>query len=324
MKRRHTGGPDRLRDLARIAGDLGADEMVHDAIAFVERTDLTSETIDAAIERYADRLIFELDERRAALMRPPALTGSHAAELGAAIASAQLWLKELAQHATAEQESLMTRLNTERQRFLDRFDLAASRLRGDIQQAVAGRWQLRRWALHRASEIAATRVKDWFADVSSRAESMQADAIRRYATATQQLVERIRAAGVKIEDDGGAVSVAAPALPTMGLEPEVPFGWRSIIGSSDREAVLAEASAQLREAMEKGSAQIVSAFHEALLLARRRFEWEIALRLRAIGDSLDRASAAARSAQAEGAQGIANELNRLDELGRRVAVLVGR
>ena len=85
--RRQSSGPDRLRDLARIAGDLGAEELVHDAIAFAERSDLTPEMIDAAVERYADRLIFELDERRAALMRPPALTGSHSAALGLVILS---------------------------------------------------------------------------------------------------------------------------------------------------------------------------------------------------------------------------------------------
>jgi hypothetical protein len=321
--RGHLAGPDRLRDLARIAGDLGADEMVHDAVAFAERSDLTGEMIDAAVERYADRLVFELDERRAALMRPPALTGSHSAQLGAAIASAQQWLRELAQQSTKEQESLIARLNAERDRFLSRFDLAAARLRKDVEQGVVGRWRLRRWAIERAREIAATRVKEWFAEVKSKAEAMQLEAMGRYAIATHKLVERIRATGVKIEDDAGAPAAAVPASPPAEVEMRPPFRWSSIAGSSDRDAALLEASALMREAMESNSAQIVNAFHEALLLARRRFEWEIALRLRAIADSLKRALDAARAAQSEGAQGIANELNRLDELGRRVATVVG-
>ncbi len=322
--RRHAGDPNRLRDLARIAGDLGADEMVHDAVAFADRNDLTAEMIDAAVERYADRLTFELDERRAALMRPPALTGSHSAELGALIASAQQWLRELAQQSTTEQDGLIARLNAERDRFLSRFDLAAARLRQDIEQAVVGRWRLRALAMERAGEVAAARVREWFAEVKSKAEAMQVEAIGRYAIATRQLVERIRATGVKIEDEGGLAAAAVPASPPLAVELRLPFRWSSILGSSDRNGALAEASALMRDAMENGSAQIVNAYHEALLLARRRFEWEIALRLRAIADSVKRAADAARAAQSEGAQGIANELNRLDELLRRVAVVVGR
>src|SRR6266849_4980489 len=214
--RRHAGDPNRLRDLARIAGDLGADEMVHDAVAFADRNDLTAEMIDAAVERYADRLTFELDERRAALMRPPALTGSHSAELGALIASAQQWLRELAQQSTTEQDGLIARLNAERDRFLSRFDLAAARLRQDIEQAVVGRWRLRALAMERAGEVAAARVREWFAEVKSKAEAMQVEAIGRYAIATRQLVERIRATGVKIEDEGG---LAAAAAVPMDLDP---------------------------------------------------------------------------------------------------------
>src|SRR5512144_3439195 len=83
--RRFPSGAERLRELARIAGDLGADEMVHDAVALAERDDLTPDIVDAALARFSDRLVFEIDERRTALMRPPALSGSHAAELRASI-----------------------------------------------------------------------------------------------------------------------------------------------------------------------------------------------------------------------------------------------
>jgi hypothetical protein len=297
--------------------------MVHDLVAVAERTDVTADYLDASLERYSDRLVFEIAERRAALMHPPPLTGSHSAELGAAIANAQQWLRELSHASTVEQEAVIERLHRERDAFLSTFDSAATELREAIAQSRASRWLLRRWAVDRANEIAAARVRGWIEAVASRSEAMHADAVDRYARATQELVDRIQAAGVKIDEDVAVdASYVSPDPQSAAVTVRPPFGWRSLLnaiaGSSDRNAALTEAAVILREAMESGSAQIVNALRDTLLLARRRFEWEIALRLRATADALRRASESARSTQLEGATGIANELNRLDDLAKKV------
>lgn len=316
-------GPDRLRELARVAGDLGADEMVHDSIAFAERTD-AAELIDAALERFTDRLIFEIDERRAALMRPPALSGSHAAELGTAISNAQLWLRDASHESADDQDALVARVKAERDRFLATFEAAAAELRDAVALTHAGRWELWPRFVERVNETARARVRQWMTAERSKIGSMYREALERYSAANQQLVERIRASGVAIESDIVVESAwNPPELDAASVAANPPLRWRSVLravtGSSDRAAMLEEATEILRQAMESGSARIVDAFREALILARRRMEWEVALQLRATADSLKRASDAARSAQSEGAQGIANELNRLDELANRLA-----
>ena len=103
--------------------------------------------------------------------------------------------------------------------------------------------------------------------------------------------------------------------PTVQLHTVTPpFRWR-------RPRLHDEAREVYQQALAVGSQQIIDAFHEAMMLSRRRIEWEIALRLRATADALKRAADTARSAQSEGASGIAVELNRLDELSRRLAAL---
>jgi hypothetical protein len=321
-------GQDRLRDLARIAGDLGADEMVHDAVALAERSDATTDLMNAAVERFADRLIFEIDERRSALMRPPALSGSHATVLRNAIADAQQWLRESSHQSTAEQDAIVDRLKAERDRFLATFHAAAALLRTAVEREGVGRWQLRQAAAGHATGIAAAAVREWASEIRPRAAAMHREAVEGYARATQQLIERIRAAGVSVEGEltGDAADIAHPERTGATMAP--PLGWRSmaraVIGSSDRSAAIHEAMSVLREAMESGSAHVVDAFRDALTLARRRIEWEIALQLRATADALKRASDAARAAQSEGAQGMATELNRLDELANRLAMIVDR
>lgn len=296
--RRFITGPDRLRELARIAGDLGADEIVHDAVALAERADASPELMDAAISRYGDRLVFEIDERRTALMRPKALSGTHASELRAAILNAQQWLRDVAADDDAGEESL----REERRRFLataDRVDLPEVKKRRD--------------AIDAANTLAVEQVYAWAKGLASRMKSLHGDAVARQASAVQSVIGRIRAAGVPIEAD---LAVDATFAPTE-IEPyrvTPPFSLRR---SPDDE----ETRSVFREAVAAGSQRVLDAFHEAVTLSRRRLEWEVALRLRATADSLKRAAEAATAAQAEGAQAIANELNRIDDLAKRLAKL---
>jgi len=319
-------GQDRLREFARIAGDLGADEMVHDAVALAERSEATTDLMNAAVERFADRLVFEIDERRAALMRPPALSGSHATRLRNAIADAQQWLRQSSHQSSAEQDAIVDRLKAERDRFLATFDAAAALLRTAVEREGVGRWQLRQAAADHARGIAAAAVREWASEIRPRAAAMHREAVEGYARATQQLIERIRAAGLSVEGEltVDAADMTQPERAGATIRP--PLGWRSmaraVIGSSDRSAALNEAMTVLREAMESGSAQVIDAFRDQLTLARRRIEWEIALQLRATADALKRAADAAHAAQTEGAQGMAAELNRLDDLANRLSKLL--
>ena len=296
--RRLVTGPERLRELARIAGDLGADEMVHDAVALVERDDVTPDVIDAALTRFTDRLVFEIDERRAALMRPPALSGSHSAELRASIVNAQQWLRDLSTEADVSEE----RLRLSRERFL-----------GNAREAEVEATKDRKKAIAQANDLAVARVREWAAQMAAEVRALHAAAVEKHAAAIHRLAERIREAGVPIEDD--------IAVDTEFIEPAVephrvtlPFRWR-------KPPIAEEARDVFQQALAIGSQQVVDAFHEAMTLARRRLEWEIALRLRATADSLKRAAETARIAQGEGAPGIANELNRLDDLSKRLSML---
>ena len=296
--RRLLSGAERLRELARIAGDLGADEMVHDAVALAERGDLTPDIVAAVIGRFSDRLVFEIDERRTALMRPPALSGSHAAELRASIASAQQWLRDLSSEADASDDPL----RVSRERFLGVADGGEPIETRNRKEAIA-----------RANDAAMARVRAWSAQMAAEMKALHVGAMNKHAEAIHRLARRIREAGVPIDDD--------IAVDTSFIEPRVepqpvtpPFRWR-------KPPVADEARDVFRQVVAVGSQQVIDAFHEAMTLARRRLEWEIALRLRATADALKRAADAARAAQSEGASGIANELNRLDDLARRLAQL---
>lgn len=296
--RRFITGPDRLRELARIAGDLGADEIVHDAVALAERADASPDLVDAALSRFGDRLVFEIDERRAALMRPKALSGSHAASIRAAIQNAQQWLRDISAEADRFEQPLLE----ERERFLATID--RTRLPGERK---------RRNAIEQANAIAAERVHAWAMSIARRMKVLHAETVERHATAVQSLVERIRQAGVPIEGDLAIDTAFAP----KEIEPHrvaAPFKLR-------RAATDDETMAVFREAMAVGSQRVLDAFHEAVTLSLRRLEWEVALRLRATADALKRAADTAASAQAEGAQAIANELNRIDDLAKRLAKL---
>ena len=296
--RRYLTATERLRELARIAGDLGADEVVHDAVALAERSDATPELMDAAIARYADRMIFEIDERRAALMRPKALSGSHAAQMRSAILDAQQWLRDAASEADAVEEPL----REERERFL-----------AEINDTSLRPTKNRREAIEHANAVAAERVTSWAASMGRRMRALHHAALERYVATLQSLIGKIRAAGVPIENDLPAdSSYTAPTFEPHTVSP--PFKWR-------RPRVGDESRAILHEAATVGSQRVLDAFHEAVTLARRRLEWDVALRLRATADALKRASDVATAAQAEGAHAIANELNRIDELAKRLGKL---
>jgi hypothetical protein len=296
--RRFITGSDRLRELGRIAGDLGADEIVHDAVALAERADAPPDLMDAALSRYGDRLVFEITERRAALMRPKALSGSHAAEMRAAIQNAQQWLRDIA----AEADGFEQPLREDRERFLatiDRTTLPAGKKRRD--------------AIDQANAIAAERVHAWAMSVARRMKALHAETVERHAAAVRSLVERIRQAGVPIEGDLAVETAFVP----KAIEPHrVPATFKLRRAATEEETM-----AVFREAMTVGSQRVLDAFHEAVTLSLRRLEWEVALRLRATADALKRAADIAAAAQAEGPQAIANELNRIDDLAKRLGKL---
>ena len=294
----HVEAAGRLRELARIAGDLGADEMVHDAVALAERSDAPVDLIEAALERFTDRLKFEIEERRTALMRPPALSGSHAAELRTSIGNAQQWLRDLSGEADTSDQ----RLADERERFLSTIDAI-----------VLPETKSRQTAIEEANDIAQKKLREWAATLIEPAKLMHAEIVERHTRAMETLIERIRGSGLSIEGDIVVdTAFVAPSFDFHTVTPQ--FRWR-------RPRVLDEAREVLQSALAVGSQQVIDAFHEVLTLPRRRIEWEIALRLRATADALKRAADAAHDAQREGARGIADELNRLDGLSSRLAKL---
>ena len=294
----HGEASDRLRELARIAGDLGADEMVHDAVALAERHDAPLDLIDAAMGRFVERLKFEIEERRTALMRPPALSGSHAAELRASIANAQQWLRDL----SGEADESDARLTRDREQFLS-----------SMEAIELPETKNRQTAIEEANDIAQKKLRQWAATLMEPAKGMHGEIVERHTRAMEALIQRIRASGLSIEGDIVVdTTFVPPVIEIRTVTP--PFRWR-------RPRVLDEAREVLQSALAIGSQQVIDAFHEILTLPRRRIEWEIALRLRATADALNRAADAAHDAQREGAKGIADELNRLDGLASRLAKL---
>jgi GTP-binding protein EngB required for normal cell division len=285
-----------------------------------------AELVRAAQQRgivaLATELLAEVEEQRAALVRPLAESEARVEALRAAQDGAQQSLEELGHRLTAVQERLSQAFNEARDAFLGR---ALPEARREIEAAIAAAPEtgdrLRRRAADLAMEVAERWIERWRREEEPRAEAL-------YREATTRFIEL-----VNTTEEAVAALPGLECLPR--LSPEAGFRVRSGFyysrmvhvalaspGSAvadllrtaavQRRAVTRDANAYLARLLDVNTARIKNDFIDRVVESRRRLEADVRARLAAVSASAERALSHARETHAAGAEAVKERLAWLD------------
>lgn len=266
-----------LETLARHAGD-----------------ELVELAADRGVKNLVARLQHQLDEERAALLRPVAESKRRLVELKRCAADAEKALVELSFLFEAEQAKLAQRFAVERQRFLAR---ALPSLTRELDQRVAGASlrrgpQLRRFVLEQSHALAESAVRAWLPEQTALAAREFVAVSERFVELANGFLERLRASG---QLPSGAAPLALTAA--VGLRAPSRYYFSSFMAPSERGSswtarwldVFRDERAALAAAAEAGRANATW----LLNLNAERVESDVTERIlesrRAVQDSVRRA-----------------------------------
>ena len=287
-------------------------------------------------DRLARRLLVEIDQQRAALIRPLGESKQHVAALRACVAAAQRAVNDLGPLFTAEQERLSRVFAEQWNAFLAGALPAARTELATAMPAMHGRRdEVRRRALRFAQEVAEPWLDRWRSEAEPAAERLYGEAAQRFADLANEFLERLAAANEALADLPRTVDVE------LRFRTRSRFYFTDLVRSTTRSpvewvldalrppaaarrAIARAADAHLRDLLSTNAARIVNDFDERVLESRRRLESEIRAQLEAICASAQRALARARVQHAAGSDAVRGELARLDRLRDRAIALGGQ
>jgi GTP-binding protein EngB required for normal cell division len=307
--------------LTRLAGAAGA------------------ELLRAAEERgtglLAQRLLTEIEEQRAALLRPSQESERRIVAMRACVADAEQALNDLGHLFSAEQERLSRTFTDQWKRFLaEAVPAAHMEFTRGVHDMSGSRAALREQAIGLAQRIATDCVNRWLAEAAPAAELLYRQAAQRFARLTNEFLQRL--AGT---DDvfAGLPREVHPELgfrtpshlyytSLMRLTGRSPLRWlvEALQPSSmARHALEQEVGAYLERLISTNASRVLSDLDERVLESRRRMEGEIRGYLRLVCESAERALGRARVRWAAGQAAVDTEMKRLDALRRQAQELTG-
>ena len=280
------------------------------------------------------KFLHDLDEQRAALVRPLEESEARVAGLRSAVAAAERALEDLGHRLTAAQERLARAFTAERDGFFARTLPEARReLEAAIGSERAAGAALRVRAVEHADAIARRWLDRWRREQEPRAGALYEKAMARFVALVNEFQGSL--AGVpglgELPSLGAEVGFrtrsrfrytgmlrVAPVSARLRLLDLVPGRRRRL------RAVERAAGRYLERLLEVNSARLTNDFEARVVESRRVLETELRDRLRELAASAERALESARQARAAGAAGVSARLERLGRLRERIEALRSR
>jgi len=290
------------------------------ALAHESGADLVRSAETRALRRLAARLLHEVDERRAALLRPLEETEQRLHTLRATVEDAQRSLRDLSFLFMAEERELGTRFGELRDDFLRKVTGGAvDELRDAIRHSQEKGNALRDFAMRAAQRIAEQRIRAWLAEVEPRAEQMYARAVERFIQLSREFVERLFGEVTERIDFDQTFRTRRRFFFTdlSALTGRLPGA--SIVDTlrtreSFREKTIRDAVAFLHRLLETNASRVANDLSDRVVESRRRLEGEIRGQLQNLVAAATRAAERARETRASGAEKVRSEMEKLDLL----------
>ncbi len=278
-----------------------------------------------------ERLLRELDEQHAALLRPIEESQARVAVLRSAVAEAERSLEELGHRFTAVQERLSRTFTEERDRF---FSWALPGAQRELQEAIRPERTtgpaLRRRAIDHAIEVTKRWLDRWRQEQEPQVEALYREAVDRFV----ELVNRFQETVARVPGLEGLPRLSAEAgvrtrsrfhyTEMLTVAPSSASKWLpDLVKTRSRRvrAVERDALDYLERLLEVNSARIKNDFQDRVVESRRFLEKEIRDRLREFWASAERALESARDAQATGSAAVKARLERIQVLRSQIQAL---
>ncbi|MBI4587817.1 MAG: dynamin family protein [Candidatus Rokubacteria bacterium] len=297
------------------------DALVDRLVSLAEQSgaDLVRSAATRGVTDLIERLLRELDEQHAALLRPIEESEARVEALRRAVADGERSLEELAHRLTAVQEGLSRRFTEERDRFFHRVLPDALRdLHGTIGVERATGAALRQRAIGHAIEVANRWLRRWRQEQEPQAEALYREATERFVELVNQFQERLAAvpglerlprltpeAGFKAKSRFHPTEMLAVVPASVGK-------WildLVVVRARRLRAIERDAGRYLERLLEVNSARIKNDFVDRVVESRRLLERELRSLLRELSASAERALEHARQAQAAGAAPVKAKLD---------------
>lgn len=302
-----------------------------ESLARQSGADLVAKAERRGVTALFQRLLHELDEQYAALVRPIAESEALVEALRRAVGEAERALEDLGHRLTAAQERLGHRFTEERDRFFSRGHPDALReLHTAIRAERVRGPALRDRAVDHAIDVMKRWLERWRQEQEPKVEMLYRDAVGRFV----EMVNQVR--------DTLATVPGLEGLPPLGAEvgfkakshfhytemltvaPSSVGNWLlDLVSLRTRRlrTVERDAGRYLERLLEVNSARIKNDFQERVVENRRLLELELRSRLRELAGSAERALESAREAQTAGAQAVEAKLARIQALRSQVETL---
>lgn len=280
------------------------------SLARESRADLVRRAEARGMSNLAARVLDELDEQRAALVRPVHESEARVDALRGTVGNTERSLEELAHRMTAVRERLAQTFSEERDRF---FAMALPEARGRLKAAIhadlATARPLRGLATDHVIEIARDCLDRWRREQESRVETLYHEGVTRFTELLDGLQRTLGTSSgltdlvaadldTRLRSRGGlfytTMLTVAPASTGQRLLDLV----RSPAGRL--RAVQRDACRYLERLLEVNSARVKNSFLDRVVESQRGLEADVRARLRALVASAEQALAQARQTRREG------------------------
>jgi GTP-binding protein EngB required for normal cell division len=305
-----------------------------DSLARQSGADLVRAAEERGTAALMERLLSDLDEQEAALLRPLEESQARMDVLRRAVAQAEQSLEELGHRFTAVQERLDRAFTDERDRFFNQALPQAQReLQATLHAEPTTGPALRQRAIDHAIEVTKRWLDRWRREQEPRVDALYREAVERFVELLNGLQQTLASVlglqglpGLSMEAAFQAKSrfhytemltVAPSSAPSLLLDLLRP-------GSRRVRAIERDAAAFLERLFEVNTARIKNDFHDRVVESRRRLEQEIRDRLRELSGSAERALERARQTQAAGSAAVRGKLEWLRALRTEVQGLLPR
>jgi len=285
-------------------------------------------------ERLTQALRCELEERRAALVRPLDESEARLAILRQSVGEAERALAELRVLLAAEEQRLQEAFRQRQEGFLVTARSEALReLDFGIRGLDAPRRKMRERGYAIAREIAGQAVEKWRKDVEPAAEDMYRKSVTRFVLLANEFLTRVASTG-----EPGMDGLPRALEPETGFRIETglyythlmymttnPIPWvLDLVRSRSRteDALLRKVGEYLGRILEANSSRVANDLGERVSASRTRLQSQVHAALRRVVEIAAKAIETARERRAEGAAAVQAELARLESLLSRTATLV--
>lgn len=315
-----TGPP---RDWPKLVDRLA--ELAHESGA-----DLVESARERETRAIVGRLRRDLDEQRAALLRPLTDSEQRVKLIRAAVADAERALMDLGHLLSAEQERLAHGFADERDDFFGRaLPAAQAELRERMASQRTEGHLARSLALEQARAVVRRWAERWREEQGPHAEALYRQAEHRFIDLANSFLERLAAvpelAAVPVlsAEVGFRVKSGFHYTEMLRVAPVSAATWFMDLALPWRRErrIERDAIAYLRRLLEVNSARIKNDFEECVTESRRLLERDIREQLRRLITSADTALDVARQAHTAWTTAVRARLDSIDSVRRRLDTL---